>query len=139
MFNELAVVAITGFSGGGPDKNGLPSVMLNAVAGKIPNRNVRAGTIAQNKAVHIGESYLVQFRETQPDPQFGRQFDFLVLKANLSIKDIIEARAELGEGEAVPIEKPENADKIPSGTGELEPAVEQPAGVQRERLVAETV
>lgn len=119
MFNELALVAVTNFSGGSPDKNGKQSVMLQAIAGKIPNRNVRAGTIAENKAIHIGESYLVQFRELPQDPQFGRQFDFIVIRNSLSIKDIIDARMELGEPVVVPIEKPEGSERVASGTEEV--------------------
>ena len=63
-FNEMIVVAVTPFSGTDtPDKNGSDPVMLQLIAGKMPNRNVLSGTVASRAGIQVGKSYLMNVRE----------------------------------------------------------------------------
>jgi hypothetical protein len=85
------------------DKNGLPSVLLNVLAGKAPNRNIISGTIADREGFEIGKSYLVSFNEREADEEHGRQFNFTKV-GEASIMDVLQAKAQLGDAVIVSVD-----------------------------------
>lgn len=108
MFNEMIVVAVTPFSGTStPDKNGENPVMLQCIAGRMPNRNVMSGTVAKRTGIEIGKTYLMNVREQGIDQQFGQDFTFVKIKELLNGTDIIQASKELGEAIILEIKRPE--------------------------------
>lgn len=108
MFNEMIVVSVTNFSGTTtPDKNGKSSVMLQCIAGKMPNRNVLSGTVAERAGFEVGKTYLVQCRERGYDQVFGTDFTFVKIQELTSGLDIIKATKELGAPEIITIGRPE--------------------------------
>lgn len=111
MFNEISLVTVTPFSGSDtPDKNGKKSVMFQPIAGKIPNlRQVIAGTIAERLGIKVGETYLMKCRESGFDKKFGTDFTWTKIKENLSVGEILQAERDLGVGEVIVFNKPEEA------------------------------
>lgn len=107
MFNEMIVVSATPFSGtSSPDKNGKFPVMLQCIAGKMPNRNVLSGTVAERAGIEIGRTYLMQVRETGFDKVFGPDFTFVKVKELTTGKDIIDACKELSKPEVLTVQRP---------------------------------
>lgn len=78
------------------DSNGRAPYIFNVVAGRFPNRNIKAGTIVENSGFEDGKTYLIQVRETEADSTYGRQFQF-TKTSELGGIDIIKAVQELGE------------------------------------------
>lgn len=95
MFNGLIIASANNFSQGSADKNGNNPVLLNVVAGRCPNRNILAGTVAQNNEIEVGKTYLFQVRETEPSEEYGRQFSYQKLK-EVTAMEIISATKDLG-------------------------------------------
>jgi len=100
------------------DKNGLKPIILTPVAGRIPNKMVLTGTVAQNLGIEVGKTYLLSYRERSADQipeaakQYGRAFVYTKL-AELNAIEIIQATEMLGSaqvidvtGSSVPIEEP---------------------------------
>ena len=85
------------------DKNGLPSVLLNVLAGKAPNRNIISGTIAEREGFELGKSYLVSYNEREADAEHGRQFNFTKV-GEASIMDVLSAKAQLGDAVIVAVD-----------------------------------
>lgn len=103
MNNQLAIVCVGPYTGSTEnpatsDKNGKNPVYLTAVAGKVPNRNILSGTIAERAGMKTGNSYLVSITEGEVDPQYGRRFNFTVL-ASAGIDEILSGVKSLGNGE----------------------------------------
>lgn len=108
LFNEMIVVAVTPFSGtDSSDKNGENPVMLQCIAGKMPNRNVLSGTVAQRAGFEVGKTYLVNVRKNGTDKIFGEDFAFIKVKELVTGKDIIESVKDLGSAQILTIERPE--------------------------------
>lgn len=108
MLNTMIVAAVTNFSGTTtPDKNGQNPVMLQCIAGTMPNRNVLAGTVAQRAGFDVGKTYLVNVRETGFDKIFGADFTFIKIMELTSGLDIVRAAKELGEAKILYVERPE--------------------------------
>ncbi len=107
QFNNLILVKVTPFKGTStPDKNGKMPIMLQCVAGRMPNRQVRSGTVAENAGFILGKTYLAQVRFNGTDLAYGEDYDFLPID-ELHGMDIISAQERLGPPEIVVIEKPE--------------------------------
>lgn len=107
MFNEMIVVSVTPFSGTtSPDKNGKYPVMLQCIAGRMPNRNVLSGTVADRTGVEIGRTYLMMVRESGFDTVFGTDFTFTKVKELMTGKDIIDACKELSKPEVFTVPRP---------------------------------
>lgn len=103
----MIVVAVTPFSGTiSTDKNGEFPVMLQLLAGKMPNRNVLSGTVAQRLGVEVGHTYLMMVRKQGEDKVFGEDFTFIKVRELNTGKDIIEASKELSEPQIVEIARP---------------------------------
>lgn len=108
MLNELIVVTVTPFSGTTtPDKNGKPSVMLQCEAGRMPNRNVLAGTLAERQGFEVGKTYLAQVRERGYDKIFGTDFNFIKVMELKSGEDIVKTVKEIGPPQIIIIDRPE--------------------------------
>lgn len=108
MFNELIVVAVTPFSGTDtPDKNGRMSVMLQCLAGTMPNRNVLSGTVAERAGFEVGKTYVAQVREDGYDVQFGTSFTFVKVQELTTGADTVESILKLGAPQIIIIDKPE--------------------------------
>lgn len=108
MFNEMIAVSITPFSGTiTPDKNGNMAVMLQLIAGKMPNRNVLSGTVAERLGIEIGKSYLMQVRERGIDDTFGSDYTFIKVKELETGEDLIKSIKLLGLPNIVTIPRPE--------------------------------
>lgn len=94
----MAVVSPVVFNNGGAvDKNGNMPIMLRPVAGKLPNRFVISGTIAANEGFEVGDSYLIDITEREPDAQYGRQFQFRKLMTISSPLELVKITKELGQ------------------------------------------
>lgn len=105
--NELIVVKVTEYSGTTTkDKNEKQTLMLQCAAGRMPNRNVLAGTVAERAGLELGKTYLVQVKEQGNDVEFGRAFNWIVLD-ELHGTEIITAQQMLGKPEIIDIPKPE--------------------------------
>ena len=108
MFNEIILVSVTPFSGStDTDKNGLESVMLQLIAGKMPNRNVLSGTVAHRLGIKVGETYLMNVREQGEDIEFGQDFTFIKVKHLTEAEDIVRTSKELSPPVIVIINKPD--------------------------------
>lgn len=108
MLNNMIVASVTGFSGTTtPDKNGNSPVMLQCIAGQMPNRNVLAGTVAQRAGIEVGKTYLVNVRETGYDDVFGPDYTFIKIMELKSGLDIVQAARELGEPRILYVQRPE--------------------------------
>lgn len=108
MLNEMIVVAVTSYSGtDSNDKNGNSPVMLQLIAGKMPNRNVLSGTLAIRAGIEIGKTYLMNVREQGTDKQFGLDYTFTKIQELTSGLDIIRASKELGEARIIAISRPQ--------------------------------
>lgn len=111
-FNQMIVVTITQYNGTTtPDKNGLMPVMLQCMAGKMPNRNVLSGTVAERAGFEIGKTYLAQVREQGFDKVFGSQFQFVKMDELKGI-EIVKAVKEIGPAEILNVERPEGFEEV---------------------------
>lgn len=112
MLNTIIVVAVTNFSGTTtPDKNGEMAVMLQCIAGTMPNRNVLSGTVAKNSGFEVGKTYLVNVREAGYDKVFGTDYQFVKVAELESGTDIVKACREIGEPKILVVDKPEGFEK----------------------------
>ncbi len=108
MFNSIVLVHVTPFSGTStPDKNGKMPVMLQCIAGSMPNRNVMSGTVAERMGLVVDKTYLMQVREQGFDKVFGIDFQFVKITELTSGEDIAKTVKELGLPQIVNFEKPE--------------------------------
>lgn len=108
MFNQLVLVSVTPFSGTTTaDKNAKMPVMLQCIAGKMPNRNVLTGTVAERAGFEVGKSYLVQVREQGLDADFGLDFNFIKIKEVTAI-EAVEITKSLGQAQIITVPKPED-------------------------------
>lgn len=108
MLNTMIVASVTGFSGTTtPDKNGAAPVMLQCMAGNMPNRNVLSGTVAQRAGFEIGKTYLVNVRESGYDEIFGPDFTYIKIMELTTGLDIVRASKELGEPRITYVQRPE--------------------------------
>lgn len=107
MFTSWIVGTITPYSGSNtPDKNGEQSVMIQYIAGVMPNRQVLAGTVAKRAGFEIGKTYLIHVREQGYDELYGLDFNFIKIN-ELTGVDIIKTCKEIGEPEIWVVERPE--------------------------------
>lgn len=108
MFTSKIVGTITPFSGTTTaDKNGADSVMVQCIAGKMPNRNVISGTVAQRNGLEVGKTYLLIVREAGVHAIHGPQYDFLKVKELTEGIDIVDTCIAIGDPVIVNVEKPE--------------------------------
>ncbi len=129
-FNEMIVVTVTPFSGtDSSDKNGENPVMLQLIAGKMPNRNVLSGTVAQRAGIEIGKTYLMNVREAGVDKIFGADYTFVKVYELKTGEDIVKASKELGKAHIMNIERPDEFEE--SGYKRKSDAVE---GVKTQRI-----
>jgi hypothetical protein len=106
--NNLIVATVTSFSGTTtPDKNGNMPVMLQCIAGVMPNRNVLSGTVAKRLGIEIGKTYLFQVRQNGNDEFFGPDFTFVKVTEFQNGLDIVKAVQELPEAQIMLIERPQ--------------------------------
>jgi hypothetical protein len=108
MLNTMIVAAITNFSGTTtPDKNGEAPVMLQCIAGTMPNRNVLSGTVARRAGLEIGRTYLVNVRETGFDDLYGPDYTFIKIMELTNGLDIVRAAKEIGDARIMFVLRPE--------------------------------
>ena len=103
---NLAIITVSAFGTPSLDKHGKQAIYLAIVAGKIPNRNIISGTIAERNGFEVGKSYLVSIRETEPSEEYGRQFQFNKVSECASVMDILQGSKELGEGSIYDVTAP---------------------------------
>lgn len=105
------------------DVNGKQAVILIPVAGKIPNRNTIAGTVAEREGLEIGKTYLVSFREVESN-EYGRQFQWSKIACVENPLHIIEASKSLGEASIYDVSKATSVAKqeVPAGDHDDLPA-----------------
>ena len=104
-----AVINVVKFGGSAtPDSNGKLPIMLLAVSGTIPNRNVLSGTVAINLGFEVGKSYLVDCKLRGVDDEFGPTYNWTNLLEMKSAMDILDMDERLGEGNITQVTKPEN-------------------------------
>lgn len=113
MFNEMIVVAVTPFSGStSTDKNGKAPVMLQCIAGKMPNRNVMSGTVAERAGIEIGKTYLMQVREQGYDKVFGPDYTFIKIKELFTGADVAQTVKELSSPMVFTVERPKGFEEV---------------------------
>ena len=119
MLNTMIVAAVTNFSGTTtPDKNGAVPVMLQCVAGQMPNRNVLSGTVAERAGFEVGKTYLVNVRETGYDEVFGPDYTFVKVKELTTGLDIVQSAMALGEARILYVQRPEGFEQHYQRTGD---------------------
>ena len=104
MFTGKVAVSAGTFNNGKADKNGLQPVMLRIIGGKGPNRNVLAGTIADSERFEIGNCYLAQCTEVEPDPQYGRRFIWTNL-GRMTALELLQVEKMIGTPEVFDVAK----------------------------------
>jgi hypothetical protein len=113
FFQSLIVGTVTEYSGTDtPDKNGEYPVMIQCMAGRMPNRNVIAGTVAKRQGLEVGHTYIIQVRKQGKDLVFGDQFTWLRV---MEIKDpvaLLNACEKLGPPEIMIIDRPAGFDDV---------------------------
>jgi len=63
------------------DKHDKESVYLEPIWGQFPeHRNVVSGTIAERQGLKVGKLYQIMAIEKEEHPQFGRQFEFKMIR-----------------------------------------------------------
>jgi hypothetical protein len=108
MLNERIVVTVTKFNGTTTsDVNGKLPVMLQLIAGTMPNRNVLSGTVAETAGFQVGRTYLATVREAGIDKLFGADYTFTVVQELKTGKDIIETCEVIGEPNLIMVDRPE--------------------------------
>jgi len=110
MFNSMIVATISAFKGTiTPDKNGEGSIFIQCIAGKMPNRNVRAGTVAKTSGLEIGKTYLLDVREVGYDEVFGTDYTYSKVLELKSAIDIVDTCIKLGPPSVFEVPKPDAA------------------------------
>jgi hypothetical protein len=79
------------------DKNGKQAIMLIPIAGKVPNRNVIAGTLAEREGFVAGNTYLAQYRQTESNA-YGVQYQWTKL-SEVNPLEIVALQSTLGNAE----------------------------------------
>lgn len=97
---NLVICSVNLFNGE-PDKNGMQPVILTPVSGKCPERRVISGTVAQNLGLKTGETFLLSYERRKDHEIHGAQYQWNVVKGNLTATDIIGASESLGTGQVV--------------------------------------
>ncbi len=120
-FNGIVAATVSQFNSGKADKNGLMPVILIPVAGRIPNRNVLSGTVADNMGVEIGSTYLFKITEVEPDKEYGRRFTYTPL-SKLGVLEILEAQQKLGDGIIFSVDTEDNSEPKVAEISEFEAA-----------------
>jgi len=119
MLNTMIVASVTNFSGTTtPDKNGETPVMLQCIAGQMPNRNVLSGTVARRAGFEVGKTYLCNVRETGYDDIFGPDYTFIKVMELDNGLDIVRAAKELGEPRILFVVRPEGFNSVYSRKGD---------------------
>ncbi len=103
MFSSTAIVIVNKFNNAETD-----AVILNVLAGKLPNRTVLNTEFAESNGFELGKRYLVTCTEGERHPQFGRQFSFLN-GGEVSTMDTLQAIPILGAAEVFKVGKPVEA------------------------------
>jgi hypothetical protein len=93
---DFAVVKCAVLSNGKADKNGLESIILDAVAGRVPKNRVMSGTIADRQGFEANKAYMISI-ETLPSNEYGEQYRFTNL-GQLNGLELIKTCKELGKG-----------------------------------------
>ena len=96
---DFAVVKCATLSNGKADKNGLESIILDAIAGRVPKNRVMSGTIADRQGFEANKSYMISI-ETLPTNEYGEQYRFTNL-GQLNGLELIKTCKELGKGVVV--------------------------------------
>lgn len=106
------------------DPHGYPTVWLSVIAGKIPNRQTLAGSVAQRAGIPVDGNGIIPRGEQQGYPSatrvvygqwlqtgvhdiYGPQYTFSIMDANISPKESLEMEALLGAPEVFTVPKPE--------------------------------
>lgn len=58
------------------DRSGNMPLILNVLGGKCPNKRLFSQGWADVQGMEVGRTYLINSIETDPHPDFGRQFRF---------------------------------------------------------------
>lgn len=90
------------------DKNGLMPVILLGIAGEMPSKNVISGTLSENMNLTIGDVYLFNAKEQDPDPVYGRNFTFMKLSSSLGAIELLQASDFVGPLRIVDVESVQN-------------------------------
>lgn len=99
---DFAVVRPAVLTNGRADKNGLESIILDAIAGSVPDKRVLSGTIADREGFSPNNSYMVAIEEL-PSNEYGRQFRFKNL-GQLSGLELMRTCKELGKAITVKVD-----------------------------------
>ena len=112
------------------DRNGAETVILVPKAGSIPSKRVIAGSVAQRIGIFEGGLYLVDYTETAPTAENGRQFNWdkiMELEAK-DYKTYREMMKDYGPAQIINVEgkvdAPVSGQIVPQGaiTGAVNPA-----------------
>ncbi len=96
---NLALVSVSMFQTGKPDKNGLLPVILSPVAGKIPLKRIIPGTLAANSNFKPGEIYLITWLIAGQD-EYGERISYTNL-GKVPLEEIIGLSEKLGKPEII--------------------------------------
>lgn len=120
MKSAMIVATVTPFSGTTTaDKNGEASVMLQCIAGTMPNRNVLSGTVAERTGLEVGKTYLLSVRKSGVDKLFGDDYNFVKVMELTTAVDILTASASLGEAKVEFVDRPEGFENLYKRKGDV--------------------
>lgn len=87
------------------DKKGLMPVVLVPTSGQCPSKRILAGTIAKNMGIEVGSLYVFTCMETEPDKEYGRQFQFdAPMKAG--IEELVNGDKWFGPASIIDVSEP---------------------------------
>lgn len=127
--NGSALVMVNEFQSANskPDRNEKNPILLVSIAGKMPNRAVLSGTIAERNGFEVGKKYMISYTEGETN-QYGRQFSFTNEGEVTSVADTLLLKKEYGAPQIINVDIQETP----------EPTVVQSSVPQREPVVAQT-
>lgn len=107
---NTALVQVALFGQGTSDKNGKMPIILIPFAGRIPNRNVLSGTVAENSGFEVGKTYLVSYRRLEDDATYGVRYQFTNFGVVESTLEKVRVGKELGGGSIFNVNGSQDAD-----------------------------
>ena len=108
-FQSFCLVTVANFTGSNDkpansDKHGKMPVILSILAGKAPNRTILSGTIAERNGFKVGCSYLVNCTEGESSVEYGRHFNWQIVK-EATLMEVLQGASMIGKPEVFDVKE----------------------------------
>lgn len=100
----MAAVIVEDYTYGTKNVNGVMPLIMTPLAGRLPNRNVIDGTVAEVIGIEAGKTYVVKTIEGKETKEWGRTFTFKVIK-EIDAIDAVDYELKIGIGQLVDVPK----------------------------------